>query len=320
MKKMKPFAALILLSLLVFSCGSSNGGDPEKKQETTPEETVQPNRTRPEGKKIAKMTEYKISPDDAEGTILNVEEYDANGFKLKYSSYNYYGSGELESSTVYKNDEKGNCLEMNDGKTKNTYKYDEKGRQIKAAWSRANGEGASEEMTYDDHDQLIETKYYDAKGKYDFSRTREISYDPQGRIIEEKKWEKYTDGTEPLMQYWKKYVFDDAGRQIESYSYREDGSETDKEVRKYDGAGNLVTVFSYEYGEKNPSYKEIRKYNQYGEVVADQTLSCDSETGDCSTNNFTNEYKYDEWGNKIWFMYNQDDGTAWGSRFVYEFH
>lgn len=309
---------MLLAVLALASCnGSSSQNDKDNPDDKDAEVVVRENKKRPDAPQVKVKTEYKISPGDEVGTIQSKEEYNEKGHKVKFTSYDYYGSGNIESETTYKYDDKGNCIEMNDGTTKSVYTYNEAGKKIKEAWSRPNGQGASEEISYDDKGERIETKYFTAEGTYDFSRARELKYDASGNIVEEKQWEKYTDGSEDLLQYWRKYTYDDKGRQLTMQDLRQDGSISSNEKYEYDGAGNQIAKYDFDEESTIPNYKEVSQYNEYGEVVHDQTLGCD-EAGNCSSNQFVNDYKYDDYGRMIRMMYKHEDGESWGSRIEFE--
>lgn len=201
MKKLLLFFTLAL-PILLISC---DGKEKEKGAEETPETTIEGNETnqaRQEAPHLKKITRYKTSPEDREGTILSEEVYDANGWKVEYIGYDYYGSGEREDRTTYKSNNQGLITVADDGNTITTYEYDDAGNQLRSGWTRANGEGASEENIRDEKGNVIETKYYNSKGEYDFSRTTEFEYDGAGKITKEIRWEKYTDGGEDLQMYY----------------------------------------------------------------------------------------------------------------------
>ncbi|MCP3894992.1 MAG: hypothetical protein GY706_10240, partial [Bacteroides sp.] len=122
------------------------------------------------------------------------------------------GKEEYRYTNTY--NEQGQLATKTDGKAKTTFTYNADGKIATQT---------GEEHSYDEQGNLAETKYLTTAGKHDFSRTFERTYDDAGRKTMEKKWEKYTDGTEPLLVYHEEYKYDDQGRMEEEKSLKENG-------------------------------------------------------------------------------------------------
>jgi YD repeat-containing protein len=310
---MRIFLKHIFLAIAIsFTAILTGCPAPQNHEGDAQDPIVTENKKRPEAPLMLEKTTYKIFPTDEEGSILNKEMFDDQGQKIKFESYDYYGSGDLESETTYEYDAAGKLAKMFDGTTTETYTYDAQGKELSRSWSRANGQGAKEENIYDDLGNLQETKYYDSAGKYDFSRIYSRKYDPKGQIIEESKLEKYTDGTEDLEMYRNTMEYDDNGRKIKEIRYRDDGMVMDSEVFVYDGAGNLLETQEIS-AEGHMQGKEVNEYNEYGEVVKDYMYNVSDVEESLQ---YTNVYRYDEYGNMIYMMYQHavDEGDAWGER------
>ena len=286
----------------------------DKKEYSPPQEVK-----RSDSPKIKSVTSYKITPDDERGSILNKNNYNVQSLRAEFISYDYYGSGEEDSKTVYEYNSESNLIEMNDGNTITKYEYDNEGRKIKDSWSRQGAEGSSESISYDNKGNQKESKYFKLDGTYDFSRVYEREYDSTGNIKWEKKWEKYSDGSADLLQYHLSFEYDKANRQIKKLYMKEDAIPYSKEESKYDDAGNLIEQATFENGALNPNSKEVYEYNQFKEVIKTQVFNCNND-GDCNSLQYTNTYTYDKYGHMIHMMYEHSDGDAWGERVEYEYY
>lgn len=307
----KKTALLFVFAASLFACNNST-------QKTDNEErAVVENKKRPDAPPLKSITRYKTSPEDSVGTLLTKEIYNDKGLKTEFISYDYYGSGEEDGRTTYEYNDKGLLVKMvskGDQTTTNEYTYDDNGRKLTEKWSRPNGQGAGTEYIYNDKGDVVEMKYYDEKGKYDFSRTREYVYDSKDSIIEELGWEKYTDGSADLHQFHLTTKYNDKGQVVENGNVRENGIVYARTEHSYDAAGNHT--LSVEYNERDVvETRDVYEYNEYGEAVKSMTYN---GTDDESLQ-FTNTYKHDQYGNQVYMMYVHTDGEAWGERTVYEY-
>ncbi len=310
--KMKKLLYLIPAFAILTSC--DNAGQ-EGGEETPVQEEVKQNQDRPEAPVALSISRYKTSPEDSEGTLLSKEVYNEDGLKIEYVGYDYYGSGEVDSKTAYEYDENGNLVKMTDlmgQKTVHTYTYDENGNKTEETWSRENGQGQKTEFVYNEQGDVTEMKYYTPDGTYDFSRTREYTYDDQGNITSEIGYEKYTDGSADLHQFHVTSKFNEDGKLVETGNVREDGYRYSYTVMSYDGAGNHTESIEYD-GNDEVQSREVYEFNEYGEVVKDMTYS------GMDVLNYTNTYEHDQYGNQVSMMYVHEDGDAWGERTVFEY-
>ncbi|MCD4772396.1 MAG: RHS repeat protein [Bacteroidales bacterium] len=307
------FMLFIAFSIIGFTgCDFINNGDKSENDESS----IALLKQRPESPVIMKITKYKTDPLDTLGAILKAEIFNEKGLRIEFIGYDFYGSGKETDRTKYEYDENGNLITINEDPdeagTTETKTYDKEGRVKTYTWSRPNGQGASEERFYNEKGDEIEIKYYDVNKKYDFSRVYEYIYDEKGNTISEKKWEKYSDGTADFLSYHVTMKFDENGNEIEKNYFREDGFVYTKKVLKYDAFGNMVEMIEYEKDEV--AYRDVNLYNEYGELVKAMVYS------GMDLLNYTNTYKYDKYGHKIYMMYVHEDGDAWGERTVYEFY
>ena len=306
---------LSFLCLSFIACGetgATNNDSSDTATETATPPTKIENKTRPEAPAYKSITRYKTSPTDLEGTLLSKETFNEKGEKIEMISYDYYGSGNEDGRVSFKYDDKGNKVQSFDGKTTETWEYDAENRVLKAAWTRKNGQGASEERFYDEKGNETEVKYYTADGTYDFSRATNYSYNQAGQIIRETKWEKYTDGSGDLQMYDNATEYNADGKKSKSIRYRESGSVMDAEEFSYDGAGNLVESKSLT-AEGEVEDRTVNEVNEYGETIKDQTF-----TG-MESLQYTNTYEYNQYGQMINMMYLHEDGDGWGERAVIEY-
>jgi len=273
------------------------------------------NKKRPESPVVKSITKYKIYPEDSVGYILQKELFNEKGWRITYIGYDYYGSGKETRRINFIHDENGNVIkditDNGDYTTTEIHFYDKDGRLLKSGWSNEEREVIEEKYFYNEKGDEIEIKYFD-DGEYDFSRVFEHEYDKKGRIVSQKKWEKYTDGSNDLLSYHISMSYDKNGNVIEKFYYRSDGTPYRKDVNKYDKAGNLIE--EYEYDGDELETLNVNTYNVYGETIKNISYNGSKEL------NYTNTYRYDKYGYLVYLMYVHDNGDAWGSRRVYEFY
>ena len=311
------FFLLAAICLTFFLSACEGGSDTDKTGEDQGEVAAFENKKRDAPPLLLSVTRYKTSPEDTVGSLLSKENYNENGLRAEYISYDYYGSNQEDGRTKFEYNEKGELIKDHDGTTTTTYKYDEKGKKIEDTWSRAGGQGEKKTYTFDEKGNELEEKHFKADGTYDFSRVTTYKYDEAGNILTEQKWEKYSDGTTDLMMFHITREFNDRGLPVKKSNLRDDGSVYNFSTYKYDGGGNLIEETEYDDGSKTPTSTTRNKYNPYGEIVFDEVLNCGP--ADCDSPQFTNEYRYNAFGKTVFMMYRHSDGDAWGERTVYEY-
>lgn len=310
MKKIHFILFLSASVLLNWHCGNNN----TSKEEPA---TVNVNKKREAKKKIKTLKEFKIGLNDTlRGFLINEEIYNEKGLKIKSIGYDYYGSGAVNSTTEYAYNDKDQLIkysQTDDGVTTTTvYTYNDEGKAANEQWSRPNGENAKTEYFYKDG-RIAEEKHYDAKGKYEYSRIYEYTLDEKGRVINEKKIEKYANGNPPLEQYNITYSYYDNDSLKEKKSLRGDGSCCASHIAfEYDLAGNLVKETEYNNGVIESI--TLTYYNQYGEFITDSVWN-----GNKDDYQYSNYVRWDEFGTKVFSFYKHIDGTLWGSRYEVEY-
>lgn len=271
---------------------------------------------------IKQSVTYKIHPSDEKGTLLEKRFFNQDGQTTMFYAYDYYGSGEIEDSTSYfYNDQGQKMKEVSYGnETTTTFSYNDQGNLLEKAWSRPNGQGETAKHTYNGSRDLTEIKYYDAKGKYDFSRTFELGYDRKGRVIEEKKWEKYSDGSADLLMYHMGYEYDSSDSLLVKERYRANGKADKRTEYTYDAQGRLSMEMdiSLSNGVEKQREKTAYHLNDAGKTVKDESFSIHQGK---ETLSYTNSYKYNKYGHQTWMMYKHADGSdTWGERIAYQYY
>jgi len=264
---------------------------------------------------LEKIVTYNISPDDTTGFVSSKEFFDTVGNMIKFESYDYYGSGNIDSTTNYKYDNNGKKIQMDDGSTITTYEYNDQELLINETWKRGSS-GNIAKNTYDDHGNLVETKYFKLDGNYDFSRVYQQVYDLQGNTIEEWKWEKYSDGYPDREMYHIKKTYNDQSLLIEKINLNPSGDYTDKEQHRYDHAGNIIETIEYENDPAIPVQRTLNKYNEYGELIIAESFNCD-KTGALGQRWSVTEFRYNQYGQEIKNMLLQEHGENYGERKIY---
>jgi YD repeat-containing protein len=304
----------LTLALMIGCTGSTPVDDDGVVAEVVDEGPAE-NKVRPDGPKLVKHTEYKTRPDDLKGTIVMMELYNGEGLRSEIVAYDFYGSGEEDGRTKNEYNAKGELVKSDNGTMVETYTYDGEGRRLTEGWRR-DKEGANTEYVYDDKGNETEARHLTPAGDLDFTRATIYVYNDAGHIVEESKFEKYTDGSADLEMYHHKLEVDDAGRITKKSSLRSDGKVTRHETMKYDRRGNEVEIATHGMsGSMNG--KETTTYNEYGEFTQNQNWSC-SDKGDCSAN-ITTTFTYDEHGSELTSMTVQEHGEDMGSRHEYEY-
>jgi len=273
------------------------------------------NAKRPPAPRLITLTEYKTSPENLEGTLMHVTTFNDKGLKVRFETYDYYGSGSLEGASTWEYDEAGRAIQRKDADgmvTTFTYAGDKVATET---WARG-ADGATEQNTYDAKGRCIETRYLKSDGALDYRRTWEFVDDANGKTLEEKKWEKYTDGTADMLAYHARNKLDVHGRILATESLSESGEVTDEKRFVYDDHSNAIEEQSWSHGVM--TQKDVNAYNEFGELVRSQAFSCDEQGENCSVW-ATYTWERDAWGNKTAGMTAQANDADFGERFVYEY-
>ncbi|QIE60731.1 hypothetical protein G5B37_14550 [Rasiella rasia] len=234
-----------------------------------------------------------------ETTSHTVEEtkYNKDGNAVEITAYDYYGSGKQTRTTLNTYSSAGNLIastDTNEGVITNyTYAYNTENQKIKETWSRENGQGSSTSFIYDNQGNVVEEKNFTADGTEDFSRIYEYSYDAFGNITEEKKWEKYLDGSDNLLVYHYAQEFKDNVLAFK-IKYNESGKPTMAEEYISNEKGQTIAIIE---GSRSGKFKTEFLYNDYGEVTDKKIFKiAEDDSEELSIHNVTS---YDKYGNNL---------------------
>ena len=281
---------------------------------------------------------------ETKGRLIKITKYDKNGTSKETC---YYDSTEnLNSKSIYKYDEYGNCIENYSYEYKNPSKkdqndsdftnIDEEGRHYKG------GLVEKRTPTYDANGRIVEWtiyEYTDKQLKKKHLTKETIKYDKQVNVVERKSNGKL--GNRHTFKY------DDHGNMIEK-CFESDGKLRRQYIYKFDNKGNLTVEKEYIYFQKDKEESEnFYKYDKKGNKIQSKkffssggyplikTYKYDGnsnliEAGVESRNisvNYKESYQYDEKGNKTeciqtdgrktpleirrWFRESYPDGEFW---------
>lgn len=278
---------------------------------------------------------------ETKGRLIKITKYDKNGTSKETC---YYDSTEnLNSKSIYKYDEYGNCIENYSYEYKNPSKKD----QNESDFTNIDEEGQhykgglveKRTPTYDANGKIVEWSIYESRLKKKHLTKETIKYDNQGNVVERKSNGKL--GNRHTFKY------DDHGNMIEK-SFESDGKLRRQYIYKFDNKGNLTVEKEYIYFQKDKEESEkFYKYDKKGNKIQSKkffssggyplikTYKYDGnsnliEAGVESRNinvNYKESYQYDEKGNKTeciqtdgrktpleirrWFRESYPDGEFW---------
>ncbi len=332
MNQLSKYFILPTMLFLMISY-SSTGLFNIKKTNHFPKQEVIEKNTQAKSPIVKIITKYETSPEDETGYIQSKEIFNEKGLRTKYIAYDIWGSGEVYGITTYEYNELDQLEKDDDSFITNSYTYYPDGKEKTSAWSRSDGQGATEEKFYNEKGDLKETKYYTASGDYDFSRVFEYEYNAEDKPILEKKWDKYRDGFADYLHYHISKEYDENGNVRIKSSHKSDGSIYSKEEYFYDAFGKLLKTMENE-DEEVQSIK-INKYNDDGELIEmtlfrrKGTLNSTYKEGDTFNIEYvttevvlesTSTFEYDQYGHRISMKYVDVNGYASGIRTVYEYY
>jgi hypothetical protein len=194
-------------------------------------------------------------------------------------------NGSMLDFTVFKFDNKGNCIEESLNNVPTTHSYDKSGLRIE---SKTGMQGIIKYL-YDDKRNLISVNYYNSDV---LSAKYEYKYDDMGKII----WSN-NNGLEVSYKYDKK------GDQIEliarkSDKYKQentwDSKNDEKHEYKYDKSGNAIERIYSNPDNGKVMLRTTCKFDKWGNVIEEISKS---EKG--SGLNQSYKYNYDNAGNWI---------------------
>ncbi|MBT3218824.1 MAG: hypothetical protein HN348_07010 [Proteobacteria bacterium] len=307
----------LILSLMLIGCIGGSTVTPEVPAGPVVDDEPAENAVRPPSPQVAKITNYKSDPQNTEGTISSEEIFDEAGNRVEYIGYDYYGSGEVDKRVKYVFDAKGRKTSDDDGERVETFEYDDDGRLARSSWSRpSDGAGSSEQHIYDEQGQESEIKYFQLDGTHDFSLVFERTYRGE-LVVEEKKFEKYTDGSSTLEMYWIQQSYDGQGRLTEKKNLRHDGKPINVERYRYDRRENLIETLEFDNDSTFATGKDTTAFNEFGEAIRSESFQC-SAPDKCDRWQITT-YEFDEYGHQVQYMTKQEHGEDMGERVVYTY-
>ena len=273
---MKFFTLLSFALLILMSCNGSKENDTDQENKTKSSIDIESDWEKmdlTDRVKLLKTRRYKATDKDGEAIKIPAEQdprhgaiqhhyiFDENGFKTQDIVYNKDESIFKTNMYVYKN---GLLVE----------RYD------------SDPAGEINNKTFIEHDEqgnwIKETR---KDGSY--SKSREIKYDQDGNITNEKKY-----GSKGELDLEGRYEYDQDGNLIQVTWYDENESLLDKKVYKYDDRGNIILEAKYDSDDQPIDYTFERSYDDADRLSEETVLYA----GDFQTKTI---FKYNKKGQKI---------------------
>ena len=217
-------------------------------------------------------------------------EYDANGNQTKEIYYDK--DDKIQRKTEKEYDAAGNVInserygsDVNYCRNRDTYTYDEYGKQIIHVAYRDGKITEKCKYEYDENGNIIKTVIYKNTVAIDY--WFEYEYDENGRLIKFVRYE--SDGTAGL---WDEYEYDENDNVI-WHKYNND-KEYHVQERKYDECGREIYIRYESNGVVTDTWEN--EYDKDGYIIKEIKTEFDSDTGQ-KTFEEVSEYTYDEKGN-----------------------
>ena len=233
-------------------------------------------------------------------------EYDSHGSKI------YEASADIERRYEYTYDELGRVATMlQDFDTKQMfeYTYDEKGNEIKRVSYSTNAPDIKNtiERIFDENGNVVKTTESKDNGRYVYITTQ--TYDERGNILTNFK---VGENSEVETDRVHSYVYDDDGKIIEETTGTRGAESGNRYVYEYDERGNNVKRELY-FGDELDS-TIIRSYDDDDNVI--KMVIDYAKEGKVSS---VYEYEYDECGNLIYELRQNEQYSSNTMATVYEF-
>ncbi|MCX6290278.1 MAG: hypothetical protein NT126_00765 [Bacteroidetes bacterium] len=277
-------------------------------------------------------------PEAEEEFLESVIEMDASGNVLMESKFD--SSGELEEKNSYSYESHGKVTEhillfaMEDMTEKRLFRRDDKGRLLEEIKYYGDDSGERTTFVYDEKDQLIERKYYDEEGEFQY--VENFIYDEKGSLVEHGKVNNegksegrhafahnHGDhtilenefGTDGSLASKTLYTVDDAGRELSAVQTTAEGKLISSVITTYDEKGNPLERQFKDFYSKTVKYT----YDENNHVLTNELFD---------TNGMLikkNMYEYDADGNLSAEQVYEMDSTRggrdkhFGSRYEFEF-
>lgn len=309
----------MLLPLLIFvACLGAGRNTPSA--EAPPPQPVAPadkNQVHPPSPPLVKVETWKITAENLQGHLFTEDFYDGTGCLTDRVSYDYYGSGAVESRVKFTCDDQGRKVKSVQGDTTETFTWDDQGRLVKKTFHRTtDGVASAEEILYDSHGREAEVRHLDKDGKLTHTWIYARGY--QGDWVgEERKIVRRADGRPDEELYRYHFSVGPDGRVTERRSLREDGTVIDVERYTWDPRGNMVEKRIYEEGGALLASKEVITVDAFGDGVLVDSYQCSGEEA-CEKWS-SSATTWDEYGHKTQTLLHQQSGDNFGERWVYTF-
>lgn len=302
-----------LLGILLFGCNKdSSKGNSEGSDSTTASSPNVSNKQRPD-KKIARVLTLRIGEPDSDGFLYSQTDYDKMGNPIEIRTWPRGLTEPEDAPTTMEYDKRGNMVKKTVAGDFYEYEYDADDRLIKESVDKMDF-FQTEEYSYDAKGNVLKivVKQKSAGKKDEWSRNFKYEYDADGNIIEEWKWEEYSDVPGSVEMYHKKREYVD-GRMVKETDVDPHGVLYYVKEFEYDARGNLIKEFEFERNSDFAADRVEYDVNEYGEVTEERNFSCQSET-DCRQWS-TSETRYDSLGTMIYTFLTQEHGQNFGEKY-----
>ncbi|MGZ5243732.1 MAG: hypothetical protein ACXWW0_07555 [Bacteroidia bacterium] len=309
-KKITYFTVLFLfISAGFFSC-KSNKDVTEKRNPH--------HKLRPESPVLKSIKKYVTTSRSGADTLLQVEEFDKNGYKIKLRKYLPDGQAEYEITYTNNSDgkpEKAVTKYMDGSTDSEEHTYNRQGKVVATDWKRGDGSSGRHEYVYDDEGEIVQWDWYES-GRLVMTRLYPITYNEQGKP-QEGFYKETTNKRDTSTVNHYQYTYDDKNRLTSKLSLERE-MPLSLEEYIYDSLDNKVIQIFYEPDSVNSGTfglgtKQFNVYNEYGELVQYQT-AYDRENINETVNN-----TYDEYGHLVQTIYEGADGSYRKERYMFEY-
>ncbi|MES2592221.1 MAG: hypothetical protein V4608_10075 [Bacteroidota bacterium] len=196
-------------------------------------------------------------------------QFNARNQETEYKSFDETGT--VKEMKTHKYDEKGNMIEEANLKTigvfiwKVSNTYDSKGNKTESVKNvMADNSNTKTTYLYDSNNNLTEENLFDNKGRNYKKFT--YKYDGENRLLEKATYnisEEDWDGDNEIADYKDTYKYDAKGKVIEKTEGRPSVLGDDKHIYTYDASGNQIEDMKT----NSPKSRKTRKYDAAGNVL-----------------------------------------------------
>jgi hypothetical protein len=291
----------------------------KRNKQSAAEEKNPHHKPRPESPIVKSIKKYGISARTGTDTLLQVEEFDEKGYKIRFIKYDAGGGG-MEYETQYTNNSDGKPVrtvtKYADGSVdteENEYNSD--GKVTSTKWQRSDGTSGKHEYKFDDNGTIIQWDWFE-KDHFVMSRLYPTTYNDEGKPLES-FYKETTNNRDTTTVNHYQYAYDEKNRLVRKLSMENDLPLALEEYI-YDTLGNKIIEIFYEpdslsSGTLVLGHKQLNVYNEYGELTQYKTAM---GKGDLE---LTVSNKYDDFGHLIETIYDYAPGFYRKERIVYEY-